>query len=98
MITQPNETRIEAFLEEISRQVREILHERSDDILKSWHESIEEAQQGSAESKFPPLKLSLAACVDLERNKIETSLSFTTKYKSSLSRDLPDLDQLSLEL
>lgn len=47
--------RMSAFLDTIYEQVRETLHERADDMLKAWHENIEEAQAN--EKNFPPLKV-----------------------------------------
>jgi len=88
--------RMEAFNDTIVDQVRELLFERQDDILKSWHENIEEAQE--AEKDFPPLKLSIAVSVDLDGNAIETQVSFTTKYTSKLQSRLPDPDQPELPM
>jgi hypothetical protein len=83
-----------AFGNEITRQVRELISDREADILHAWHENIEEAQ--SNEDKFPPLKLSIAATVDLEGAKIETALTFTTRYKTTKSSPLPDPNQPDL--
>ncbi len=88
--------RMEAFNETIVDQVRELLSERQDDILKSWHENIEEAQE--AEKDFPPLKLSIAVTVDLEGNAIESQVSFTTKYTSKIQARLPDPNQPELPM
>lgn len=80
-----------AFLDTIAEQVRTILFEREADMLHAWHENIEEAT--ASEEKFPPLKLSIAATVDLEAAKVESSLTFTTRYKSTVSGALPDPNQ-----
>ena len=88
--------RMEAFTDTIIDQVRELLSERQDDILKSWHENIEEAQE--AEKDFPPLKLSIAVSVDLDANAIESQVSFTTKYTSKLKASLPDPNQPELPM
>ena len=86
--------RMDSFLETISNQVRTILAERSEDMLRAWHENIEEATDN--DEKFPPLKLSIAASVDLDAAKVETSLTFTTRYKSTLSGALPDPNQMQI--
>ncbi|MBB5351379.1 hypothetical protein HNR46_001615 [Haloferula luteola] len=85
---------MEAFLDTIADQVREALHERSDDILKAWHENIEEAQENAKD--FPPLKVAMSAAVDIEAARIETSISFTAKYQTKLSAPLPDPNQPEL--
>jgi len=83
--------RMDAFIATIVKNVRESMSERSDDILKAWHENIEEAQAN--EKNFPPLKISISATVDLEAAKIETVMRFTTVYQTSTRSPLPDPNQ-----
>lgn len=83
--------RMSAFADEITKQVRSLLMERAEDMLRAWHENIEEAQNN--EDKFPPLKLTIAASVDLEAAKIETALTFSARYKTTTSSSLPDPNQ-----
>lgn len=89
-----NHSRLKEFCDTILMQAREVLYDREDDILKAWHENIEEAQQ--SEKKFPPLKLALGATVNLEEGTIETTLRFTAVYQSSISAELPDPNQQEL--
>lgn len=93
-ITTISNLRMAEFCNTIVRQTREALLEREEDILKAWHENIGEANEN--EDKFPPLKLGIAATVDLEANKIETVVTFTTRYKSTISEQLPDPNQPEL--
>lgn len=95
-ITTISNSRMDAFLETIAKQAHEALKERSDDILAAWHENMEEATNN--EDKLPPLKLSIAATVDLEANKVETSITFTARYKTTISQQLPDPDQMELPM
>jgi len=90
-ITTISKSRMAEFCDTIVRQVRECLVEREEDILAAWHENIAEANEN--EKKFPPLKLSIAATVDLEANCIETTASFTVKYSSTIKEQLPDPNQ-----
>jgi hypothetical protein len=83
--------RMSAFLETIISQVRTALFEREFDILKAWQENIEEASEN--EKDFPPMKLGIGSTVDLEKNTIETVLSFTVKHQSKISEALPDPSQ-----
>jgi hypothetical protein len=94
VITTISTTRMEAFIATITQQARTALTERQEDILAAWHENIEEAQQ--KEKKFPPLKLSIAATVDLEANAIETAISFAVRYTSIIRETLPDPNQPEL--
>ncbi len=91
-----SQKRMDAFLDTICNQARELLHERKDDILQAWHENIEEAM--SNEKKFPPLRISLSAIVDLENAVIETTSRFSAVYTSSLKAALPDPNQLQLPI
>ena len=86
-----NHSRLKEFCDTILMQAREVLYDREEDILKAWHENIEEVSQ--SEKKFPPLKLALGATVNLEEGTIETTLRFTAVYQSSISAELPDPNQ-----
>jgi hypothetical protein len=90
-MTQINNARMSAFCDIIKSQAAELIDERANDMLKAWTESIEEATEN--EDKFPPLKIGIAATVDIEKAVVETAVSFTVKYKSKLSAPLPDPDQ-----
>lgn len=93
-ITTISNARMAEFCNTIVRQTREALLEREQDILDAWHENIAEATEN--EKKFPPLKLNISATVDLEGNAIETAVSFTVKYTSTIREMLPDPDQTLL--
>lgn len=87
-------TRMADFIDTICEQVRTGLHERAADMLKAWHENIEEAQDN--EKDFPPLKLSMGATVDIEAARIETTIGFTAKYQTKLSAPMRDPNQPDL--
>lgn len=92
----PNMTneRMQAFIDTIVKQTRELLENRADDILRAWNENIEEAHEN--EKNFPPLKIGISATVDIEAAKIETAIRFTAVYQSTISSALPDPNQLEL--
>jgi len=83
-----------AILETVAEQARELLHERAEKMLAAWNENIEEAHEN--DDDFPPLKLSVAVTVNLEKNNIETALAFTTRYKATTNCSLPDPDHPDL--
>ena len=93
-----NNDRMAAFIATISSQVTTLLNERGDDMLAAWHENMEEAQSADEKAPMPPLKLSISATVDLEKNSIETGLAFTVKHQSKLKADLPDPNQPELDI
>jgi len=85
--------RMDSFIEAILKQARISLHERSDDMLRAWHENIEEAHEADEDKEAPPLKLGISATVDLGKNTVSTELKFTVNYKSKISEPLPDPNQ-----
>ena len=95
-ITTISNERMDAFIATITAQASEIMAERSGDILKAWHENMQEATDN--EDNLPPLKLAIAATVDLEKSRIETSVTFTTRYKTSIAAALPDPNQPELPI
>lgn len=86
--------RMDAFIVAIANQTKAALCERSEDLLKAWQENIEEAQEN--EKDFPPLKIGIAATVDLEADTVTTEIRFSVTYKCKLSSPLPDPNQPDL--
>ena len=84
--------RVGQFIDIIADQAREAMHERSDDMLKAWHENIEEAEAN--EKPFPPLKIGIAAAVDIEAGTIETTVRFTATYQTTIKATMEDPNQL----
>lgn len=83
--------RMHSFIEAILNQTSQALHERSEDLLKSWRENIEEAQDN--EKGLPPLKIGIGATIDLEADTVSTEIRFVVTYKSKISEPLPDPNQ-----
>lgn len=83
-----------AFIAVIAEQAKVAMSEREEDILKAWHENIEEANAN--EKPFPPLKIAIAATVDIEKAAIQTAISFTAKYTTTVTSPLPDPNQPEL--
>lgn len=83
-----------SFIDTIVNQSREAMMERLDDILRTWHENISESEVN--DKKFPPLKISIGGTVDLEAEKIETTVRFSATYQSTISGSLPDPSQPEL--
>lgn len=88
--------RMAQFIDMICDQLKTSMHDRASDMLKAWHENIEEAHE--EQKGFPPLKLCLSASVDLEACRIETSVGFVAKYQSRLSMPIEDPNQAKLPL
>lgn len=91
-----NNERLEQFLDTAAEQIKTLMHERAEDIQKAWNETIEESHEAGKET-LPPLKLGLAVVVDLEEEKVESTIRFNCVYTSKLSSKLPDPNQPDLD-
>jgi hypothetical protein len=89
-----SEDRMDSFIEIIINQAREALQQRKSDMLRAWHENIEESQAN--DKKFPPLNVAIKGGVDLEAATIETTVRFSATYQSTITSKLPDPDQPEL--
>ena len=90
-ITTISNERFASFCETLAEQARTVIHERADKMLEAWLESMQEATEN--EEDLPPLKFSLACSVDLAKNRVETKISFATRYTTTESDELPDPNQ-----
>jgi hypothetical protein len=86
-----SEDRMDSFIEIIINQAREALQQRKSDMLRAWHENIEESQAN--DKKFPPLNVAIKGAVDLEAATIETTVRFSATYQSTITSKLPDPEQ-----
>jgi hypothetical protein len=89
-----SEDRMDSFIEIIIYQAREALQQRKSDMLRAWHENIEESQAN--DKKFPPLNVAIKGGVDLEAATIETTVRFSATYQSTITSKLPDPEQPEL--
>jgi hypothetical protein len=89
-----SEDRMDSFIEIIINQAREALQQRKSDMLRAWHENIEESQAN--DKKFPPLNVAIKGGVDLEAATIETTVRFSATYQSTITSKLPDPEQPEL--
>ena len=64
-------------------------------ILEAWQAVEEEA--ADQETK-PVLRIGFAIVLDLQTEKMETVLSFGVRHKLNVVRDIPDPNQIDLEL
>jgi hypothetical protein len=88
--------RIEQILQTIKEQIATCIDNRADDIAKSWTESINESSESGENGT--KVSLSFASSVDFGKNSVETSVTFSTKYKESVKSMLPDPDQLKMPI
>lgn len=89
--------RLEQILDEAASQIKELAHERANDVQKAWNETIEESHESGKET-LPPLKLSFSVVVDLEEEKVESEIKFNCAYKSKICTKFPDPNQPDLPM
>ena len=90
-ITTITNERFASFCETLAEQANTVIHERADKMLETWQESMQEATENDED--LPPLKFSLSCSVDLAKNRVETKISFATRYTLTESDELPDPNQ-----
>ena len=83
----------------ISDQAIEDLHhfieEAADKILEAWSQAEEEAR---ANETKPVLRLGFTIALDLDANKMETTLAFSVRHKLSRECEIPDGEQIEMEM
>jgi hypothetical protein len=91
-----SQNRTRQILETIKEQIAACIETRENDIAKSWSETI----SGSSEAgdNMSKVSISFSSSVDYGKNSVETSVTFSTKYKESVKSMLPDPDQLQMPI
>lgn len=86
-------SKLEAIAQKASDDLRQLVKEGESKILEAWNACEEEAQDNEAKPKF---KLGLAITLDLDRDTMETALSFGIKHKLCIATVIPDPNQIPL--
>ena len=93
----PHNELMESIIKDIQSQLKTSMFERMDDMLTAWQDSIEEAQANEEEA-LPPLKLSMSASANIDKQLVETSLKFAVTYQSKTAHPMPDPNQPELPI
>lgn len=86
--------KLEAIANKASTDLIALVKDGEEKILEAWNAAEEEGQLNECP---PKLKLSLAITLDLEKDAMETALSFGIKHKLSVSCSIPDPNQPELD-
>lgn len=84
-----------AIAKEAAENLQDLVKNHEEKILEAWHACEAEAQDQESAPKF---KLALSITLDLERDQMETALSFGIRYKASRDQQIPDPAQTDLPL
>lgn len=72
-----------------------LIAEREKEILEAWNEAEAEAQANETKRVF---RLGFTVSLDLDADKMESTLSFSIRRKATVERDIPDPTQGKLKL
>lgn len=87
--------KLAAIAREAAENLQDLVKNHEDKILEAWHACEQEAQDQESAPKF---RLALSITLDLDRDQMETALSFGIRYKASRDQQIPDPNQADLPL
>jgi len=91
--TLPENPKLRAIATAFALDVPQLIHDAESEILKAWQQAEEEAQLNETNAKFA---LSFGVSLDLEKDKMETKLSFSIRHSRTIDRAIPDPNQPEL--
>lgn len=89
----PRNPKLRAIATAFALDVPQLIHDAEDEILEAWTQAEAEAQLNETNAKFG---LCFAISLDLEKDKMETKLSFSVRHSRSIDRSIPDPNQPEL--
>lgn len=87
--------KLKAISDKAATDLADLIKDGEEKILEAWSQCEEEAQSNETAPKF---KLGLAITLDLDKDTMETALSFGVKHKLSVSAAIPDPNQSVMEI
>jgi uncharacterized OsmC-like protein len=90
----PN-TKLEAIANLAAGNLKQLISEAEDDINKAWAETAEEAQ---LQETKPKLRIGFTITLDIDADRMETALAWSTKRKLVATCPIPDPNQPELEV
>ncbi len=85
--------KLKAISESAAEDLKAFIAEGEKNILEAWSEAESNAADEETKAK---LKLGFAITLDLDKDHMETALTFGIKYKLSKDAEIPDPNQLPL--
>jgi hypothetical protein len=87
--------KLEAISDKAAADLQAYIKEHEDKILEAWNNAEQEAQDNEATPKF---KLGFGISLDLDKDTMETALTWGIKFKASRTTQIPDTNQVALPL
>ena len=85
--------KLKAIASKAALDLAALINEGEVKILEAWDACAQEAQDNETAPKF---KMSLAITLDLDKDKMETTLSWGIKHKLTADSSIPDPSQPDL--
>jgi len=85
--------KLEAITAKAVEDLRQLIGEAEEKLLEAWASAELEAQE---QEQKPVFRIGFAIVLDLDKDKMETALTFGVRHKLSIDREIPDPDQLVL--
>lgn len=87
--------KLASIANEAAENLKDLVRNHEEKILEAWNAAEQEAQDNETKPKF---RMSLAITLDLDRDNMETALSFGIRYKASRDQTIPDPEQIKLPI
>ena len=85
--------KLHAIAEKAATDLQSLIEESEANILKAWDAAEQESQDNETPPKF---KLGLTITLDLDKDTMETALTYGIKHKLSVACTIPDPNQPDL--
>ena len=95
VIKTPSNSKLAAISQAFVFDVPALIAESEDEILEAWSAAEQDASENETACKF---KMGFGITLDLEKNKMETKLTFGVRHTKTFDREIPDPNQTRLDL
>lgn len=82
--------KLKAIADKAATDLIALVKDGEDKILEAWSQAEEEAQVNESKPKF---KMGLSITLDLDKDAMETALTFGIKHKLTVNSTIPDPNQ-----
>jgi len=87
--------KLQAILRMSGENLVKLGTDAEDKILAAWNQAEQDAQENDTKPKF---RLGFTVTLDIDADRMESSLSFSTRCKYSVGEVIPDPNQTALDL
>jgi hypothetical protein len=87
--------KLESISIKATMDLRSLIHDAEDKLLEAWNSAVEEAQ---ANDTKPVFKIGFTINLDLDKDRMESALTFGVRHKLSVDGAIPDPGQPGLGL